>query len=163
MEVHRILSTSNYEFANFTMVLGNLSNGASSVNMTIDFFQKLLKIPVYLTFSVPADKKDENFSKIILKVTINICRILDGVAGDFFSKMIENELKRIASNSFKCPIQKGNYKLDNFIMRDNFLPSYLFTQDIKYLVNAKVMAKVANQKNLVLLFTARSYGLIFKN
>lgn len=158
MVIERILSTSNHEFANFTMVIGSSSKGA--VNISVDIFQDLLQVPIYVTFSIPADKNDENYSKIILKATINICRVIEGVAGDFMSRMLSKEMRRISDFPLKCPFPKGSYKFTNFIMRDKFLPSYLFVEDIKYLVNAKVMGKIQNHKNLVLLFNARSYGVI---
>jgi hypothetical protein len=145
------------------MMLGNASRGDSAVNISVEIHQDLIKVPVYITFSIPTDSKDEDYSKIILKAPINMCRIVDGVAGDFISKMIGKELKKISNIPLKCPFPKGNYKFINFIMSDKFLPSYLFSQDIKYLANAKVMAKVANQKNLVLLFNVRSYGSISKD
>lgn len=163
MIVQQLLSSSNYELANFTVVLQNISNGDTALNITVEVFQDLLQVPVYLSFSVPASKNDKNYEKTILKATINVCRILDGVAGNFVAKMLVAELTRASNIPLQCPFPKGSYKFINFVLNDKYLPSYLFVSDLKYLINVKVMAKLANQKNLVLLFNAKSYGCIGRN
>ena len=144
------------------MIIGNFS-GENVVNITVDINQDLTKVPIFVSFSIPNDPSDKSYQRNILKATFNLCRIVEGVAGDFVSKMLAEQLKKISNISLKCPIQKGTYNFINFALNDKYLPSYLFKGNIKYLVDAKVMGKVQQRKNLVLLFTARSFGRVTKS
>lgn len=60
---------------------------------------------VYFTFSVPKDKNDKSFEKIIINSNVNVCKMMNGVAGDFITKMIAEDLMK-GSNFGVCPIKK---------------------------------------------------------
>lgn len=59
---------------------------------------------VIFTFSIPKDKSDKNYEKIIMNSNVNICKLMTGVVGDFLSKMIMEDLQRAANFVLKCPI-----------------------------------------------------------
>lgn len=160
---HQVLSTSNFQFANFTILLANSTKGSTTMNISVEIHQDLLQIPVYVRFGIPADKNDKEYSKTILKVTINYCRMVEGVAADFVSRMLLDDLRNVSNIPFKCPFPKGLYKFTDYVLNDKFFPSYLLSQDINYLTTAKIMAKVAGQKSLVMLFNTKTYGTISKN
>jgi hypothetical protein len=64
---------------------------------------------VQFTFAVPKDKNDKNFEKVILNSNVNICKLIGGVVGDFFSKSVLYNLKK-SSNTTSCPMTKvGKY------------------------------------------------------
>lgn len=162
MVIDRIVSTQNNDFANFSMTIGNFS-GENVVNITADIIYDLTKIPIFVSFSIPNDPNDKSYQRNILKASFNLCRIIEGNTGDFVSKMLAEQLKKISNIPLKCPFPKGTYKFVNFTLKDKYLPAFLFNGDIKYLANVKVLGKVEQRKNLVALFSARSFGRITRN
>lgn len=144
------------------MIIGNLS-GENVVNITVDILYDLTRIPIFVSFSIPNDPSDKSYQRNILKASFNLCRIVEGVTGDFVSKMIGEQLKKISNIPQKCPFPKGTYNFINFALNDKYLPTFLLNGNIKYSVDTKVMGKVQQRKNLVLLFTARSFGKVTRN
>jgi hypothetical protein len=58
------------------------------------------------TFSIPKDRNDKNFEKIIMNSNVNVCKMMNGVVGDFVSKMIMDDLKRALDYDIQCPMKK---------------------------------------------------------
>ncbi len=161
MEIEKVMVTSNYKYGNFTVTMGKSRN---VFNLTADIRQELLKFPVYASFAVPLNDEDREYQRNILKVTINVCRMFNGVGADFISKMVGSELIRIAKLSkipLKCPFAKRVYEFNNFEATDKFFPPYLI-KNLKFVANFKAMAKVADQSKLVPLFNGRIYGILGK-
>ena len=159
MTTEKVLITSNLKYANLSVVIGA---GRDTLNISVDTFEDLSKIPLSLAVSIPKDENDQEYQRNILKVNFNLCRLFNGVTGDFVSKMISSQLKKISNIPLKCPMTKNQYAFNNFHLNDEFFPSYLLN-NIKSLTEVKAMGKVGNQKNLVLLFVMRVYGSLEKN
>lgn len=148
------------------MVVGNSSKNQNSVNISIDIYYELTKLPIIISFSVPKDENDENYQQNIMKTSFNFCRIVNGVAVDFMAKILLDQIKKVSNIPYKCPFPKGNYFFTNFTMKDEFFSSNavkIFKNIKKYSVDAKIMGKVAHRKNIVPLITARSFGRILSD
>ena len=162
MEIHNLYLTPNQKYFNLTFKIGETHD---VFNITADVFQDLEKFIIHTTFSIQMDDNDQEYQRNILKVSMNVCRILNGTSGDFLSKVLGNELHRIekiVKVPLKCPILKRTYVMTNFHISDEHFPSYLLN-NLKFMTNFKVMAKVKGQKNMVFLYTMRAYGMLKKN
>ena len=159
VEIENVLLTPNYKYGNITVTIGE---SRDVLNITADVLQDILKLLVHTSFSVPKDERDREYQRNILKVTINFCRVVNGVGGDFISKFVGNELRRITKIPLKCPLVKKTYTFNDFQMNDELFPSYLI-KDLKFVANFKAMVKVAKEKNLVPFFIARMTGAIGKS
>ncbi len=165
MEIENILLTSNKKYANFSVTI---AESRDLINITADVFEDIFKFPVYSTFSLPKDEKDRDYQRNVLKATINVCRIINGVGGDFISKFVGNELRRITKVPLKCPLAKKTYKFINFKFSGDYipklnLPSYFITENVKFMGTFRGMAKVGNNTKFVPFFNARVYGVLGKN
>jgi hypothetical protein len=49
---------------------------------------------------------DKNYEKNIMKTPINVCKMLQGVVGDFMSKMIMEDMHKSQATKSTCPIAK---------------------------------------------------------
>lgn len=83
------------------------------------------------------DKNDHQFSKLIVKKNVDVCRIAKGNMGDKIGKMIMDELAKYADYELKCPFTKVcsltlkrksniNAKSKNFILRNIFLLKFTY-------------------------------------
>lgn len=55
-------------------------------------------------FAIPKDQTDKDFQKVLLNSNVNICKLINGVVGDFLSKMILDDLRKSTQIDLKCPI-----------------------------------------------------------
>ncbi|KAG5674425.1 hypothetical protein PVAND_004397 [Polypedilum vanderplanki] len=160
--IERILGTSDPKYSNFSSKIFKNENNETTLDITINFAYDIEKILIAFSFSIPKDSNDKNFERILMKSTINACKMLQGIMGDFFVKMIMENLAKHAKFELKCPFPKGIYVVSNFTLSNNFVPSYLLINDLKFMVVSKLTGKVANHKGFMHLFTAKTYGTILK-
>lgn len=76
------------------------------INCTIDLAYEISKVTVQFTVSTPKDKNDKNFERNLIKSNVNGCRLINGVVGDFLSKMIMSNLRNHSDFELKCPFNK---------------------------------------------------------
>lgn len=74
--------------------------------MQVDLAYEVSKLVVTFIFAVPKDKRDKNFEREIIKSTINVCKMFQGVMGDFMVKTIMDTLHKSANFELKCPFSQ---------------------------------------------------------
>ncbi|KAL7045318.1 hypothetical protein ACKWTF_002189 [Chironomus riparius] len=153
-------SVSEPEFANFSVVMSKNKQKDTIMNITINFAYEVSKMMISFSFDVPKDNNDKNFERTIIKSTINVCKMFQGVMGDFIVKTIMDVLHKSVDFELKCPFPKRTFTVTNFLFSDKFLPTYLLVSDFQFMVRAKVMGKVPQHKNLVHLFSTKTVGKI---
>ena len=80
--------------------------------MTLGY--EVTKAMVVYNFSIPKDKDDRRFSKMLMKQNIDVCRIAAALKGDQFTKMIREVLTKHTNFELKCPFKKVRKSLKNF-------------------------------------------------
>lgn len=76
--------------------------------MTINLPHEVNKIMISFTFAIAKDKNDKNYERVVLQSTVNACKMLEGVMGDFLVKMIMENLRKHVLFELKCPFQVIN-------------------------------------------------------
>lgn len=132
------------------------------MNFTFTNFVEFIKIFPTITFALPRDSKDAEFSKVIMKATVDLCRIQEGVRGNFVIKMIMEQFENI-SNIVKCPLKPKTVDYWNLKVNETFIPSYLLKKDLKFMIEHKVKAKISSSKTLVYIYTLRVVGEVTKS
>lgn len=61
---------------------------------------------VLFSFNVQKDKNDRNYEREVLKTSTNVCRMYQGILGDFLSKTIMDDLHKFIDFDLKCPFKK---------------------------------------------------------
>ena len=79
------------------------------MNITINFAYEVSKVMISFSFDVPKDNNDKNFERTIIKSTINVCKMFQGVMGDFIVKTIMDVLHKSVDFELKCPFPKVNF------------------------------------------------------
>jgi hypothetical protein len=102
----KVLTSSNPELANITFQFGENSKKETVFNLTVIYEYELPAMSATFFFAVNKDKNDLNYERVLVKSSINICKMLNGVTGDFLTKMIMEGLGKSAEVSMKCPMQK---------------------------------------------------------
>lgn len=76
------------------------------MNITVNFAYEVTKIMISFSFAVPKDSNDKNFERTIIKSTVNVCKMFQGVMGDFIVKTIMDVLHKSVEFEMKCPFPK---------------------------------------------------------
>lgn len=74
------------------------------MNLSLGF--NLSQVIALYNFSTPKDKNDEKFSKLIIKRSLDICRMSKGKANnmvDQIGKLMLDEIVKYADFEIKCP------------------------------------------------------------
>lgn len=79
------------------------------MNISVNLAYEVSKIMISFSFAVPKDKNDKNFERIIIKSTVNVCKMFQGVMGDFIVKTIMDVLQKSVDFEMKCPFPKVNF------------------------------------------------------
>lgn len=109
MTFESVLQSSASPYANFSARIGKNHNGESYINCSISYGYEITKMTVLFKFSIPQDKNDNDFQKILVNSNVNVCKMMSGVMGDFLSKMIMEDLKKCSNIDLKCPIPKVSF------------------------------------------------------
>lgn len=152
----------NPKYINTTLVLFRGSEGESIFNYSSDINVDLLRLIGTFSFSLQKTKDDNDYENEILRSTVNMCKLEDGVRGNFLTKMLMENFKNCADFSLKCPMQQRNISLTNFKMSENSFPSYLLMTYFKFMVQLKLQSKIPNVKSLVYFQTLKFYGEVEK-
>lgn len=69
---------------------------------------------VQFMFAIPRDKNDKNYENIVIKTSTNVCKLAQGVMGDFVVKMIMTDFHKFADFDIGCPFKKVRELLENY-------------------------------------------------
>lgn len=114
------------------------------------------------TLSLQKSEKDNDYQNEILRSTINMCKLEDGVRGNFLTKMLMENFYNSSDFSLKCPMKPRTFSLWNFKMSANAFPSYLLTNDFKFMIDLKIQSKIPSVKGLVYFQTLKFFGEVKK-
>ncbi|KAL7045316.1 hypothetical protein ACKWTF_002188 [Chironomus riparius] len=102
----KVLTSSNPELANVTFQFGENDKKETIFNLTVVYQYELPSMVATFFFAINKDKHDQNYERVLVKNSINICKMLNGVTGDFLTKMMMESLGKSTDISLKCPMQK---------------------------------------------------------
>lgn len=86
--------------------------GKSCLNATIYFAHEVFKMSILFKFAIPKDKNDKDFQTVLINSNVNVCKLINGVVGDFLSRMILDDLKKSSQNKLQCPIPQVRNLID---------------------------------------------------
>lgn len=84
----------------------NVKGEDSSINATMDIFEKIDNVLISIVLKVPADEKDKNYQKEFYKTTVDLKKLFKGVEASFVSKVIMENFKDSVDFDLKFPFQK---------------------------------------------------------
>lgn len=131
--------------------------------MTLNNYCDVTVLKFLVTFAIPKDKNDQNYENVVLKSSINACKMFQGITGDFISKMIMDDFKPHVDVDLKCPFKQGLIHVTNFGFNDKYLPIYMLAENVTFTMMINATGKVPNSKGLVYLFTTKMFGKITRN
>lgn len=118
-------------------------------NVTIDITKPLYDIRIYVVLSIPKDHEDKNYKLKIIQTTFNVCKVMNGIAGDFIAKIIKDMLSKISNvdkKFLKCPTVTGRVEVTNVSINDYFIPTFLLKNNQTGLVSGKMIGKIESKK-----------------
>lgn len=99
----------------------------------------------------------------VLKSNVNCCRMSDGVASNFLTKMLLDSFSRGKNKIFKCPFVPQIYEITDFPMNDRYIPKFLLMNVVQFKADLNIRAKFGNNKQFVHFFNLQGFGSIVKN
>jgi len=106
MTFDSVISTSNPLYANFSSTIHKINVTDTLLNVSFEYFQDVAKFTVKFRLSVPKDKNDRNYEKVVLESATNICKMAKGIIGDFLVRMIMEDFSKFANFNISCPFKK---------------------------------------------------------
>lgn len=149
----------NEKYINLTLDAFNGPIGETLVNVTSDTFVDVLKLYASISLSLPKTDSDKNE---VFKATLDLCKIQNGIRGNFIVSMILEHFNSSADYSMQCPMKAGVLHMYNFQITDSFLPTYLLMSNVKFIIDYQAKAKIPNVKNLVYWYSMKLTGEIKK-
>jgi hypothetical protein len=173
------LTNVNDGYANFTYNLVKSDSGDSSMNITYYYGADIVKELIQFEIFVQKDQNDRNYERQLIKTTINVCKMADGILGDFVARMIMDDLHKFIDFDLKCPFRRvrcdlqnfgvhcihefqGFYNLKNFMLTDKYVPIRMLKNNVKFSLMARVSGKIERKRGLIHLFTVKAFGEIQK-
>lgn len=114
------------------------------------------------SLSLKESNKDNDYKNEILKSRFNMCKLEGGVRANFLTKMLMENFQNASDFSFNCPMKAGPFSITNFKMTDNAFPTYLFTNEMNFMMMLKTQVKIPNAKGLINFQTIKFYGELKK-
>jgi uncharacterized UPF0160 family protein len=96
-------------YANFTHNIQKLDSGDTAINITYYYAVDIVKMMIQFEFNVQKDKNDRNYERQLIKSNVNVCRMSQGVLGDFLAKMIMEDIHKFMDFDMMCPFRKVKY------------------------------------------------------
>lgn len=137
------------------------SNFVASMNLTLG--HNLSHVIALYNFSTPKDKNDKNYTKMIIKRSIDICRISKGKSNnmvDQIGKMMLDEIVKYADFEVKCPFTAGEIHMKNLVINNHYIPKFLVSEKFKFSWYCKLMGKIESKPKFFHIFTLKAIGSI---
>lgn len=110
--------------------------------------------------AVKRDTKDTEYTNILLKTSVDICKISDGVLGNFLTKIVMENFRKSSNFEMKCPFETGNHTVTNLEVSDKFIP---ILREFEFKYQSEMFGKVGKVKKLVHIYTYQVFGVFKKN
>lgn len=147
----------------------------SFLNVTAESFVDVEKILLSIVFAITRTENEKIVENVLMRTTLNTCKINEGNRGNFIVKMMMDEIDRTADFKFTCPFPKVfivmNYFIfqhfiffqkvfhfTNFTPRERHLPLFLISDNNMYSMVLRFDGKLVGVKKVVNLFTLKLSG-----
>jgi Protein of unknown function (DUF1091) len=165
---HSVQAYGNPQYtSNLQAVVFNDSLGISRFNASISFDKEIFGIKAMIAMKVKKPSGGSYYREI-LKTTMDVCRLQEGVTGNFVAKLIFETLKDHSNYNFECPVKKdAAYYIRNFQVSTGILPLRLFSEIVQgetfFNVTTSVKGRISEVKGLAQIFSVNFYGsVVFK-
>lgn len=160
----QVESHGNSNYVNVSLSTFQDDKKDSLLNFTATSNVTILKYMGTFKFLLPQSDNDKEYRNQVLQSSIDLCKIHDGVRGNFLVKMMmEDFYNKTDAINLRCPSAPGTLNLKNFKVTDSFIPSYLIVGNFKFLIYLRTQAKIPNIKHLQYLYSLKFYGEIKKD
>lgn len=78
----------------------------SYLNVTAESFVDLDKMLLSIVFAITRTENEKIIENVLMRTTLNTCKINEGNRGNFIVKMMMEEIDRTADFKFTCPFPK---------------------------------------------------------
>lgn len=102
---NQVASHYNPTYLNVSLVSFLNSKGENLLNFSMTSNVTIQKYMATFTFSLPKSQNDKEYENQILHSTINMCKLDDGVRGNFLAKMLMEDFYNSADFDLKCPFE----------------------------------------------------------
>lgn len=136
--------------------------GDSLMNFTSTTFVPFLKMFSTSIFALPRDSKDTEYTNVVMKATVDLCKMREGVRGNFITRMVMEFFDSLKEPILKCPLKPRYTECWNYKLTSSQIPTYLLINDIKFMLEMRHKAKLSNSKLLIHIYTLKLYGLASK-
>lgn len=152
----------NTKYVNQTVFLFKGPNNETLLNYTSDTYVDVLKLLALVSIAVPKDEKDKEFHRQIVKSTLDMCKLSEGVRGNFLANVFLEYFHESSDYAMSCPMKAGVSHMWNFQVSDSFIPNYLLTGTVRFLFDMNVRAKIPNVKSFVHWYSVKFIGEIIR-
>lgn len=88
-----------------------MEESGNFLNLTFEFLQEFSDIIGHFSIITPKHSNSKTFDNVVLKTSVNICKVLKGIVANFFAKALFNDMKKyVGKTEISCPIKKVNKK-----------------------------------------------------
>lgn len=141
----------NAKLVDVKMELQNSSK--SAITVVVNILETINDVDV--TGSVFLETEPGNYTSLISR-TVNLCKMLKDRNADPLTRSFYQDMQRYGKLFKECPIQKGTYTLQDYVVDEELLPSFLPE------TNFKLNLRLSKPKNQ-LIFKGSFYGRIDKS
>jgi hypothetical protein len=104
--IKRIDSLDNPEFGRISMKTAIGPTGSTVLNLSLVFNQQITVAKCLVILSIPKDKNDQNYENVVIRSSVDMCKMFQGITGNFLTRMVMENIKKIIDFDLKCPIDK---------------------------------------------------------
>jgi Protein of unknown function (DUF1091) len=140
--------------------------GRSRINVSLSLDKDILGLKVMIATQVKSPSAF-SYDREIMRQTLDVCRLGNGLIGNFISKMVYDILKNYSNYFFECPVKKDGYYARNLMFPSNFkdyLPPgilrVILKEEIFFKTSLVAKFRVSKVKGLVLGFNITSFGSV---
>ncbi|XP_017954933.2 uncharacterized protein LOC108650329 [Drosophila navojoa] len=129
------------------------NSSKSALTVVVNTLETINDVDV--TGSVFLETEPGNYTSLISR-TVDLCKMLKDRNVDPLSRSIYQDMQRYGKLFKECPIQRGTYTLQDYVVDEELLPSFLPEANFKFSLR---LSKPKNQ----MIFKGSFYGRIDKS
>lgn len=141
-----------------TFAVSNTPNGKAGImNQEMVYKQDMVGEQQRVKITVQAHPGDVEFTQVMFETTIDTCKLVKGILGTSFSRIMLENLQASLNTNYSCNRFKGlHYKVVNSTYTDTFLPP--MPVEVKFKLVDKVFSSLVGKKGLIPIFTVDIFG-----
>lgn len=137
----------------------NDSDLVSRFNLTFNLKVKILKFVGYIDWSGSSKVGSKFYDTTIIKQTVDTCKVSKGVLGNFFIRMIFDNIVEFSNYKFDCPQEKGQIYAYNFPIIDmKYIPPGMLSALNSWEFSLVVKGKMSASKPFQNIFSIKASG-----